>query len=86
MKRNQINETVRAFLNRHIRNHDLQDDEEIFTSALFNSLFAMQLVLFLEKEYQITVENEDLDLKNFNTLNAISDFVTRKAALECHES
>jgi len=70
---------IRTFLARYIRNHELQDDEDIFASRLVNSLFAMQLVLFIEKEFQIKVENEDLDLKNFNTLNAVSDFIARKA-------
>ncbi len=70
---------IRTFLARYIRNHELQDDEDIFASRLVNSLFAMQLVLFIEKEFQIKVENQDLDLKNFNTLNAISGFIARKA-------
>jgi acyl carrier protein len=38
----------------------------------------MQLVMFTEKEFQVKVENEDLDLKNFSTINAIDEFVRRK--------
>ena len=72
---------IRTFLSRYIRNHELQDDEDIFASRLVNSLFAMQLVLFIEKDFQIKVENEDLDLKNFNTLNSISAFIERKASV-----
>ncbi|HHC25132.1 MAG TPA: acyl carrier protein [Desulfobacterales bacterium] len=72
---------IRTFLSRYIRNYELQDDEDIFASRLVNSLFAMQLVLFIEKNFQIKVENEDLDLKNFNTLNSISAFIERKASV-----
>ena len=72
---------IRTFLSRYIRNYELQDDEDIFASRLVNSLFAMQLVLFIEKDFQIKVENEDLDLKNFNTLNSISAFIERKASV-----
>jgi len=72
---------IRTFLSRYIRNHELQDDEDIFASRLVNSLFAMQLVLFIEKNFQIKVENEDLDLKNFNTLNSISAFIEQKASV-----
>jgi acyl carrier protein len=79
MTTNDTKGKIRTFLARYIRNHELQDDEDIFASRLVNSLFAMQLVLFIEKEFQIKVENEDLDLKNFNTLNAISGFIGRKA-------
>jgi acyl carrier protein len=38
----------------------------------------MQLVLFIEKEFSIKVENEDLDYDNFRTLNAIVGFIERK--------
>jgi len=39
----------------------------------------MQLVLYVEKQFNIKVENEELDLKNFNSVNAISEFVQRKS-------
>jgi acyl carrier protein len=45
-----------------------------------NSLFAMQLVLFVEKEFDVRVENDDLDLENFRSANAIVRFVERKQA------
>jgi len=79
MTTNDIKEKVKKFLSRYIRNHELQDDEDIFSSRLVNSLFAMQLVLYMEKEFKIKVVNEDLDLKNFNTLNAIAAFVLKKS-------
>lgn len=59
---------------------EIADDQEIFTSGLVNSLFAMQLVLFLEQEFQLKVEDEDLDINNFNTLNALVDFVEKKTS------
>jgi acyl carrier protein len=81
MNTNDIKGKTKTFLSRFIRNHDLQEDEDIFAKGFVNSLFAMQLVLFVEKEFAIKVENEDLDLKNFSTLNAIAGFVERKMAL-----
>ncbi len=75
----EIKEKTRAFLLRFIKNHNLNDDDDIFARGFVNSLFAMQLILFVEKEFSMKVENEDLDLKNFNSLNAISEFVTKKA-------
>ena len=59
---------------------DVADDQEIFTSGLVNSLFAMQLVLFLEQEFQFKVEDDDLDINNFDTLNALIDFVEKKTS------
>ena len=69
---------IRQFLSRYFRNHDLRDDEDMFASGFVNSLFAMQLVQFVEKEFSLTVEAEDLDLDNFRSIRAISNLVARK--------
>jgi acyl carrier protein len=61
-----------------MRNHDLKDDEDIFALGFINSLAALQLVQFLEKEFGITVEDEDLDLDNFRTLNSMDELLERK--------
>ncbi|MHC5763064.1 phosphopantetheine-binding protein, partial [Nostoc sp.] len=46
---------IKEFLSRFFRNHDLQLDEDIFALGFVNSMFAMQLVLFIEQEFQITI-------------------------------
>ena len=74
-----IESQTRAFLARYIRNQEIAGDQDLFASGLVNSLFAMQLVLFVEKQFGIRVENQDLDLKNFRTLNAIVELVQRKS-------
>jgi acyl carrier protein len=71
---------VRTFLAKHLRNHDLSDEADIFGLGFVNSLFAMQLVMFVEREFGITIENEDLDIENFRTVNAIVKLVEKKAA------
>jgi acyl carrier protein len=71
---------IREFLSRFFRDHQLADDEDIFASGYVNSMFAMQLVQFVEQEFGITVESEDLELDNFRTVDAISALVGRKTA------
>lgn len=71
---------TRAFLSRFFKKHELGDDEDIFSLGFVNSLFAMQLVMFLEKEFGVRVDNKDLDLDNFKTVNTIEDFVNKKKA------
>ena len=72
---------IKDFLFRFVRKRNLQDSDDFFASGMVNSLFAMQLVLFVEKEFGIKVQSEDLDLKNFRTVEAISGFVQKKRAL-----
>jgi methoxymalonate biosynthesis acyl carrier protein len=73
-----IQTKVKEFLSRFFKNHDLQPDEDIFALGFVNSLLAMQLVAFVEKEFGIRVEDEDLDLDNFRTVRAIANLVARK--------
>ena len=71
---------VRDFLGKFFRNHEVADDDDIFALGFVNSLLAIQLVSFIEKEFAVTIEDEDLDLDNFRSLNAIDALVTRKSA------
>ena len=71
-------EKIKGFLARFMRNHDLKDDEDIFALGYINSLAALQLVQFMEKEFCIKVEDEELDLANFSTLNRMDEFLERK--------
>jgi acyl carrier protein len=66
------------FLSQYISNTEIDPDDNLFTSGVVNSLFAMQLVLFVEKEFGIQVANEDLDIENFKSLNAIVGFIENK--------
>lgn len=77
----EIKKQIRAFLSRFFKKHELQDEEDIFALGFVNSLFAMQLVMFLEKEFKIKVENKDLDLNNFRTISTIADFISAKTAV-----
>jgi acyl carrier protein len=75
-------EKITGFITRYVRNHDLQPDEDIFALGFVNSMFAMQLVNFVEREFGITVEDEDLDLDNFRSVNGIAALVERKTAID----
>jgi methoxymalonate biosynthesis acyl carrier protein len=56
----------------------LNSDDDIFEQGLVNSMFALQLVMYLEKEFSIKIENDDLQLSNFNTVDHIEQFVQHK--------
>lgn len=71
-----VRSRVRAFLTeRHL---EVDDDLDLFESGLVNSLFAMQLVLFVESTFGFRVANDDLDIQNFRSINAIVALIERK--------
>jgi methoxymalonate biosynthesis acyl carrier protein len=53
-------------------------DEDLFQSGRVNSLFAIQLMSFLERGFGIEVDVDDLQLANFASVARITDFVQRK--------
>ncbi|HWK88481.1 MAG TPA: phosphopantetheine-binding protein [Longimicrobium sp.] len=69
---------VRDFVSRFFRGHDLGDDEDMFATGYVNSMFAMQLVQFVESAFGVTVEGDDMEIDNFRSIGAIAAFVERK--------
>jgi len=77
-----IRPKIIAFLTKFFPTVELADDQDIFALGFVNSLFAMQLVLFVEKEFGIAIENEDLDIDNFRSIQAITELVERTASVQ----
>ena len=74
-----IKETVRSFIISSISITDLDDDDNLFESGIVNSLFAVQLMTFIEKTFAIEVGTDDLDIENFKSLNAMTALVLQKS-------
>jgi len=74
----EVRDTVRRFILSSITVTGLDDDANLFESGIVNSLFAVQLMTFIEKTYGIDVVMEDLDIENFKSVNATTAFVLRK--------
>ena len=79
-----ISEKVRNFLQDNLMtdngDHEIRDDDDLFQLGFVDSTFAMELVSFVEVEFNITVTDEDLDLENFSSLNRVVKFVERKTS------
>ncbi|MEK4836639.1 acyl carrier protein [Bacillus sp. FSL L8-0152] len=76
----EIKGSIKRFLEKYLKKVEISDDDDIFSLGYVNSLFAMQLVMFVEKEFSIKIENSDLDLENFRSINAITEMVNKKIA------
>jgi acyl carrier protein len=71
-------ETIKNFILDSINIPELDDDDNLFESGIVNSLFAVQLMTFLEKAFNIEVTMDDLSMDNFESINATSSFVQKK--------
>jgi acyl carrier protein len=72
--------SVLVFLSRAFPGHRFGEEEDIFKLGFVSSLFAMQLVEFVEREFGIVVETDDLDVVNFQSVGAIARFAVSKVA------
>ncbi|GKQ36211.1 acyl carrier protein [Streptomyces sp. A012304] len=67
---------IRDFLRRHTK-VSWENDQDIFATGAVSSLFAMQLVVFLEKTFGVTIGGAELRLDNFRTIGTMTALVDR---------
>ncbi|WP_031108464.1 acyl carrier protein [Streptomyces sp. NRRL S-146] len=75
-----IVKSVRQFIGEHVQDGELGDDHDIFATGSVSSLFAVQLVMWVERSFGITVHPTDLDIENFRTVNHVVRFVEARRA------
>lgn len=73
-----VKATIRRFILSSIAVPRLDDDADLFETGIVNSLFAVQLMTFIEKTFAIEVGADDLEIENFKSLNATTGFVLRR--------
>ncbi len=56
----------------------IQNDSLVFKEGYFDSMGFVRLVSFLENEFGLKINDADLIEENFESINAITDFVIRK--------
>jgi len=78
LERDVIKQKTREFIGRFVKNREIGDDVGLFETRLVDSMFAMQLAMFVENDLGVELADDDLDLANFRSINAIADFVQRK--------
>ena len=57
---------------------DLDENKPLLESGIIDSLGILKLIAFMEKQFGIRVEDEELVPENFETLLAICSMVARK--------
>jgi methoxymalonate biosynthesis acyl carrier protein len=75
-------ERIRGYIHKNLTVYDddyvLGNDDLIFELGFVDSVFAIQLVGFLEEQIGVSVQDTDLNLDNFCSVNRIVEFVNTK--------
>lgn len=72
-----VQEKVLGFVAGRYPDAQLSESDDIFQLGFVNSLFAMELVMFIEKEFGVTIPNDELRIDNFRTAGSMAALVER---------
>jgi acyl carrier protein len=53
-------------------------DQSLITSGVLDSLALLRLIMFLQEEFKVKIQDEEVIPDNFETISAIDAFLTRK--------
>lgn len=76
-----IDADIRKFLEDNFplrRNEVVRDDESLMGAGVIDSAGALELVDFVESRYRIAVPLEDLVPEHFDTIEAITSYVSSR--------
>jgi acyl carrier protein len=75
-----IKDKVRSYIHQaaHVEKEKIRDESLIFKEGYFDSMGFMVLITFIEEEFGIKTGDLDLTEENFESINAITEFIDRK--------
>ena len=77
-------DSIRDTIKEHIQQatfvdkNKIQNDSLIFKEGYFDSMGFVVLITFLEEKFGIQTVDEDLIEENFESINAITSYISRK--------
>ena len=77
---NKIKDKVKVYIKEatNLEKNKIKDDSLIFKEGYFDSMGFVLLITFLEEQFDIKTVDADLLEENFESINAITNFVVRK--------
>jgi acyl carrier protein len=81
MSMNSVSDTVRQFILKQFpqaRSRSLSNDEHLLENGIVDSLGVIDIVTFIESEFHLTVEDEDLVPEHFQSIERIAAYVENR--------
>jgi methoxymalonate biosynthesis acyl carrier protein len=76
-----IEKQIFEFIGQRFPSVELAPDDDIFALGFVNSLFAMELVMFIESTFKFSIPNELLKLENFRSVGSMTKLVSQQIAM-----
>ena len=80
----QIKEKIHQFIceNTYSNSEKIDHSTLIFQEGYFDSMGFITLITFLEDEFNVKTQDKDFIEENFESINAITDYVNQKLAVQ----
>ncbi len=82
MNNNGYNETIRSYIAENIlysnNGFPFSDDTSFLENGIIDSMNIMEIVMFIEDKFAISIADEDITPDNFDSVTKLVDFIHRK--------
>ena len=78
MKKQKIKKEIRNFLVNQLKLKNIENNTKLFEESILDSLHLVEIIVFIEKKYEISIELKDIQSNSFEDINNISEFVFNK--------
>lgn len=75
---------IRRFILQNLyftEDNNLSDDASFLETGVVDSMGVMELASFVQSEFGVTVEPQEVVVENFDSINKLANFVRRKLSL-----
>ena len=73
-----VQDTVRGFFGNALEQEGVEDGDSLLMAGLIDSLKMEELIAFLEKEFGIEIDEDEMLPDNFDSIEAIVSFLEEK--------
>ena len=70
-------ETIMGFFQEKGKGEGLTVDTDLFGGGFVNSLFAFEIVLFLEDKFGLKIKSKEINQNNFRSIRSIAALIER---------
>ena len=89
ISKEQVTERIRNFVSENYLfgydENELCDDSSLLELGIIDSTGILELVVFLEKEFNVEVLDEEILPENLDSINCISSYVSKKLNLSADD-
>tara|TARA_B100000315_G_scaffold260105_1_gene319299 strand:+ start:1215 stop:1448 length:234 start_codon:yes stop_codon:yes gene_type:complete len=73
-----IQKNILQFICQLAKNKKINKNTKLISSNLIDSMSVIEIISFVEKKYNVTFKQNELSIKNLNTVGKIETFIKKK--------